>query len=136
MYLDKENLLCEDMAITDTDKASTNVIDMGAIDALVPAPNEKGEIEIFCQVTEDFAGGTSLVATLQQDNDEAFGSAADLVASAAILTATLVAGYRFKIAIPKDAITERYIRLYFDVTGTMSAGKVTAGFGRDLQTNG
>ena len=136
MYLDYENLFCNDQAITSVDGASTNVIDLGDDNALAPVPNEKGDVEILCQVTETFVGGTSLAITLQSDDDEAFGSATTLLTTPAIVTASLVAGYQFTIAVPREKITEQYLRLSFDVTGTMSAGKITAGLVLNRQTNG
>lgn len=136
MYLDKQALFSEDQAITDSDVASTNIIDLGADDSLVPSPNEKGQIEILCQVTEAFAGGDSLSVELEQDTAEAFSSPTDLLVTPAILTASLVAGYQFVIAVPAEKITERYIRLYYNVTGTMSAGKIVAGLVLNRQTNG
>lgn len=135
MIFDKENLFSEDQAVTTT-AASTNVIDLGADDSAVQTNNEKGMIEILVQVTTAFAGGTSLQVTLQTDTDVAFGSAASLQATAAIATASLTAGYQFAIIrLPRSAV-ERYIRLYYTVVGTMSAGAVFAGLVLDVQTNG
>lgn len=134
MILDYENLFSNDQAITVT-AAPTNVIDLGDDDSAVQALNQKGELDVFCQVTTAFAGGTSLQVALQSDDDEAFGSATTIMTSAAIATASLVAGYQFKFGkLPR--INERYIRLYYTVVGTMSAGKVVAGLVLDTQTNG
>jgi hypothetical protein len=134
MIADKENLFSEDQAITVT-AGSTNVIDLGADSSRIQALNEKGDVEVLAQITTAMAGGTSLQVTLQSDNDVAFGSATDLLTSAAIATAALVAGYQFKIGkLPR--INERYLRLYYTVVGTMSAGKVFAGLILDRQTAG
>lgn len=134
MYIDKENLLCDDMAITDTDKATTNIIDLGADGSATPTPNEKGDVEILCIVTEAFTGGTSLSIAAQTDSAEGFGTVETIATTAAIATASLVLGYQFKIAVPADAL-KRYFRLYCDVTGTMTAGKITAAIVKDRQTN-
>ena len=82
MILDKQNLFSEDQAITAT-AVSTNVIDMGTDNALVNSPNEK-DVELFVQVTADFATLTSLTVSLYTDSDVAFGSATLLFSSAAV----------------------------------------------------
>lgn len=133
MIADKQNIFSEDQAITVT-AASTNVIDLGNDDAAIQALNEKGDAELLVQVTTAFAGGTSLAVKLQSDDDEAFGSATDLIDTGAIVTATLVQGYKFRLALPE--INEQYLRLYYTVVGTMSAGKIFAGLVLDKQTNG
>jgi hypothetical protein len=134
MIIDKQTLMSEDQAVTVT-AASTNVIDLASIATGTPTPNELGNYELLLQVTTTFHAGTSMSATVQTDDDESFGSPTSLVASAAIATATLVAGYQYKIALPSDAITERYMRVYYTVVGTMDAGKVTAALVIDRQTN-
>lgn len=133
MILDYENLLSNDQAITDTDGASTNHIDLGDNDADVPTPNDmKGNCRILCQVTETFVGGTSLEVKVQTDDDANFGSATTIASSGAVVTASLVAGYQFYIDVPLET-AEQYLRLYYDVDGTMSAGKITAGIVIDKQ---
>jgi outer membrane receptor for ferrienterochelin and colicin len=134
MIFDKQAVFSEDQAVTVT-AASTNVINLGDDDAAVQALNSKGDLEVFAAVTTAFADGTSLKVGLQSDDDEAFGSPTTVVESAAIGVATLKAGYRFKI--PKlPRINEQYVRLYYTVVGTMSAGKIMAGLILDGQTNG
>ena len=144
MILDKQNMYSDDQAIT-TDAASTNVIDHGA-----PAtPKTTGVIAgralyrdmgvgvcipLLVQVTESFASGGSptLVVKLQADNDEAFGSATEVYASAALAKTALVAGARIPMmAVLPEGLNERYTRLYYDVTAdtthVFTAGKITAG---------
>lgn len=136
MILDKENLFSEDQAfaglIDNTTGYSTNIIDLGNDSARVQAMNEKGG-EILVQVTTTFASGTSLKVELLSDDDEAFGSPTTVVSSAAVVTASLVAGYQFKLRLPE--INEQYLRLKYTVAGTMTAGKVLAGLILDKQTN-
>lgn len=132
MILDHQNLFSNDQAIT-TSAASTNIIDLGNDDSKVQALNEKGEIEILIQVTTAFVGGTSIAVAVQADDDSAFGSAETLYTSAAIASADLVAGYKFKIrALPE--INKQYIRLYYTVVGTFTAGNILAGLVLDRQT--
>lgn len=136
MIADKQNLFSEDQAITVT-AASTNVIDLGADNARNQLNNEKN-VRVFAQVTTAFASGTSLKATLQADDDEAFGSAVTVFETAAVATASLIAGYQFSINAPLPRLgsaDKRYLRLYYTVVGTMSAGKIFAGLVLDQQTN-
>ena len=134
MILDKQNLMSDDQALT-ASVASTNVIDLGDDTSKVKALNEKGDLEVFAQVTTAFSGGTSVKATLQSDDDEAFGSPTTLIETAAIAVADLVAGYGFRFkGLPE--INERYLRMYFTVVGTPTAGKVTAGLALQRQTSG
>lgn len=134
MILDKQNTFSAAQAITVT-AASTNVIDLGNDDSLVQAINEKGCIDILIQVQTAFAGGTSLTIAFQHDDDEEFGSAVTPYSTAAILTATLAAGYQIAFAAP-ITIPEQYCRLYYTISGTMSAGALDAHIVLDRQTNG
>lgn len=119
MYLDKENLYSEDQTLTAT-TVSTNVIDHTITEI---GPGE--QVEVVVQVTEDFDAGT-VQATLQTDSDEAFGSAVDLVSSAAVAAADLVAGYQFALSTLPQHIQE-HTRLNYTVTGAPTTGRVTAG---------
>jgi hypothetical protein len=136
MILDKENLFSEDQVIAgtidNTTGYGTNIIDLGNDDAAVQALNEKGG-ELLVQVTADFASGTSMQVVLQSDDDEAFGSPTTLVSSAAVVTASLKAGYQYRLALPE--INEQYLRVSYVVAGTMTTGKVLAGIVVDKQTN-
>lgn len=134
MIFDKQALFSEDQALT-VSAASSNVIDLGDDSARVQALNEKGDLEVMIQVTTAFAGGTSLKATLQSDDDEAFGSPTTVLDSAAVVTASLVQGYQFPFGeLPR--ISERYLRVAYTIVGTMSAGKVFAGLNLDRQSSG
>lgn len=135
MILDKENLFSEDQdlgAAADQAIVSTNIIDLGNDDAAVQALNEKGG-QLLVQVTEAFAGGTSVKVGLFSDDDVAFGSPTTVLETAAVATASLVAGYQFKLALPP--INEQYLRLTYTVVGTMTAGMIVAGIVLDKQTN-
>lgn len=132
MILDKQNLFSEDQAVTVTAN-STNIIDLGNDDSAVQALNEKGELELFVQVTTAFANATSMSVTLTSDDSSTFASETTVLASAAVAEASLVAGYQFKLGkLPR--INEQYIRLTYTVVGTHNAGAVTAGLILDRQT--
>jgi len=124
MVLDKQNLFSEDQAITVT-AVSTNIIDLGTDATGTPTPNNK-DAEILAQVTTAFVGGTSVAFSLYTDSDVAFGSATLMFTTAAVVTASLVAGYKFKVPTLPEGV-ERYVRATYTVVGTHSAGAVTAG---------
>lgn len=134
MFIDKQNLMSEDQAVT-VSAASTNVIDLGDDDAKIQTLVEKGNVDVFCQVTETFADGTSMKASLQTSDAENFSPAVTLLESAAIGVSSLVAGYKFPFS-KLPAGTKRYLRMYYTVVGTMSDGSVTAALAFDSQTNG
>jgi hypothetical protein len=141
MILDKQNLFSDDQAIT-ASAASTNVIDIGGAGGTIPGTSttigtDKGPgepLEVLCQVTGTFSTCTSVKVSVQTDSDEAFGTVATLLDTAAIGVSTLVAGYKFRIAIPRVGLS-RYIRLYYTVAGSNAgAGStITAGFTPALQ---
>ena len=132
MILDYQNLFSNDQALTTT-AASTNVIDLGADDAYIQDANEKGDVKLWAQVTTALAGGTSVQAVLQEDDDVAFGTAVTLVQSAAIAAASLVAGYQFPIEMP-SRISKRYLRINYVIVGTFTSGAVSAGLVLEKQT--
>jgi len=118
-YLSK---FSDEQAITTT-AVSTNVVDLELVN---PNLGEGTPLFARVRVTADFADGTSLKVSLQDSADNS--TFADLASTAAIATATLVQGYNFvKLAIPDEH--RRYVRLNYTVSGTMTAGKVTAWVG-------
>lgn len=135
MILDKETLISDDQVILGVDLASANVIDLGADDGLVNQPNEKGAFsELFFQVTESFVGGTSLKVHVVNEADAVIADATgSVVETSAILTAVLVAGYTFTVRMPRT-LALRYLAAWYDVTGTFTEGKITAGIISDVQT--
>lgn len=143
MIFDKENLFSEDQAIT-ADAASTNVIDLGApgtpanyLGALKRDIGPGNPLELWISVSETFNNLTSLTITMQSDTADTFGSQTTFGTTLAIPLADLVAGYYVKFpAYWPEGNTERYVRLFYDVTGTApSTGKITAGIVAARQTN-
>jgi len=83
-------------------------------------------IPLLIQVTEDFAGATSVKAAVQTSATEDFASYETLAESGAIPLANLKAGYKFPINfVPKGNLG--YMRTYYTVAGTGTAGAITAG---------
>lgn len=133
MILSIYNMFSDDQAITGN-AASSNVIDLGPIGNVPFTSTQlardiaKGNpVPILIQVTVAFATIVTLTVTLQSDNDEAFGSAATVAATPAIGVASLVPGYRFPILYVPPGLGERYLRLYYTVSTSATAGKITAG---------
>lgn len=135
MYIDKETLLSDNQAITTT-AASENIYSFGDDDSTVQTLNEKGQLKVLAKVGTTFVGsGATLKLTLQSDDSSTFASALTLYESAAIAVGTLASGYAFNVSgLPR--IKERYLRAYFTVSGTFTAGKVHVGLVLDEQTNG
>lgn len=134
MLFDKQNLFSDAQAITAT-AASTNVIDFGAPQTPKHAANAitrdigKGrKPDLRIQVVEAFNTLTSLTVAVQVDNDESFGSPTTVM-DMVIPLASLTLG---KVVLPQLVplgSNERYMRLYYTVTGTApTLGKITAGF--------
>ena len=133
MIFDEQALFSDKQAIT-ADAASTNVIDLGAPGTpkhgKAPITQDFGRgraVPIRIQATEAFNNLTSLKIKVQVDDNEAFSSAKD-VAEVTVLQADLVAGYVAPMSYVPRGTNERYMRLYYDVTGTApTTGKITAG---------
>jgi hypothetical protein len=132
MVLDQNTLFSDKQAITG-DVASTNSIDLGAPG--VAAYNSiqlrrklgvSKDTPLLIQVVEDFNNLTDLKVIVQSDDNQAFSSPKD-VFSQTIPLIDLKKGFVSEIdTLP--VIKERYIRLYYDVTGTApTTGKITAG---------
>ncbi|MDK2769912.1 MAG: hypothetical protein KYX69_19615 [Sphingomonas sp.] len=137
MIFDRTTLLSDAQAIT-ADAASTNTIDLGPIKSGMVRDIGKGKpIPLLIQVVETFNNLTSMTFALQTDDNEAFSSAKTVWVSGAILLADLVAG---KVIVPEyvtRGTNERYMRLYYDITGTApTTGKITAGVTMGNQSNG
>lgn len=108
--------LSDKQAITTT-AASTNVVDTRDNDIGAGRP-----LYLVLHVVEAFAGGTSLAVALQDSaNNSTF---ADVVVNPAIPLAGLTLGKKVVLGLPPGL--RRYLRANYTVSGTFSAGKVTA----------
>lgn len=142
MIFDAQGLFSDSQAIT-ADAGSTNCIDLRATGtpyggvALVRDVGKGVGIPVSISVTEAFNNLTSLQVSVQVDDNDSFSSATTVQLTGAIPLASLVAGYQFQaIARLPEGTKERYVRLYYDVTGTApSTGKITAGIVAARQTN-
>lgn len=129
MILDKQLMFSEAQALTSTDAASTNVLDLGALGY---GDSGNSPMEVFVRVGTAFADGTSVLIKLQSATDAAFTTPVDSSVQETVLTAALTANaVVLKARLPYGL--KRYVRLYYDVTGTFTAGKFTAGLILDRQ---
>ena len=121
MRLDAHNEYSHAQAVTAT-AVSSHVIDHGD-----NADFTQGKpIPLNIQVVEDFDKLTSLTLEVQQSDMEDFASA-DVVVSSTLPLADLTTGARFPVRV-LPAITKRYSRLRYVVTGTApTTGQITAG---------
>lgn len=128
MIFDRQTLFSDAQAVT-ADAASTNVIDLGPIATGIIRNVGKGKrIPLVIQVVEDFNTLTSLEVKVETDSADSFASPKVVATTGAIALADLKKGKRFSIDfIPRDT-DERFVRLYYDVTGTApTLGRITAG---------
>ncbi len=115
----------DDQVITDTDTASTNILDFTLSDLEMGS----GEpVWLNIRIGTAFAGGTNIVFSLRYDTVAPIDSSSTVIyQTAAITTATMVAGYWvLRMPLPANVDEERIIGLYYDHTGTMSAGTINA----------
>lgn len=151
MLFDKQNLFSDQQNLAQAagTYTSTNAIDLGANPA-APLVNSAGgtftpikdlgrggQAELVAQVTETFTSGGAATVTAQliQSAASNLGSPTVLASSQAIAVASLVAGYQFRIEVPVG-VSQRYLGMQYVIgTAATTAGKVTAGFTTDRQTN-
>lgn len=142
MIFDRTLLFSNAQAIT-ADAASTDYVDLGPVGtafghaaALRRDIGKGGNIPLLIQVTEAFNNLTSMKVIVQVDEDPAFGSPKNLQ-SVELLLADLVPGRGVGITAVPPGASERYMRVFYDITGTApTTGKVTAGVVADVQTSG
>lgn len=125
MLIDATLMLSDKQAIT-TSAASENIIDQAT------AGNACAHAMVVAHADEDFAGAEEISISLQTSEQADFGVYEQL-ASVSCQAQNLKAGKTLlKMALPLGV--KRYIRGYYQVTGTATAGKlslfVTAGADR------
>lgn len=90
---------------------------------------------VFTVGSTAFAGGTSITFQVVTDDNAALSSPTVVAATAAITTANLGAGAQFVVAVPPQiaSLGERYLGAQYTVSGTYSAGTVTADVVHNVQ---
>lgn len=132
MILDATLMMSENQAITSGTVVSTNTIDFGKRGTVPPRGNgiraDMGfgtKIPLLVQVTQAFAGLTSLSVSLQTSDTEDFAEA-KTVFTEEIKADDLKEGCRISLPVVPYKTTGRYIRMSYEAAGTATAGAVTA----------
>ena len=131
MIIDNENIFSKDQEITVT-TASNNIIDLGNNDSLIQEITNNG-ILISILITTAFVGGLEIYVIFQTSDSEDFSDYTDLVYSDSLTIDMLEeTGRQFCIDFFPVNI-RRYLRLYYVVSGTMSAVAIHASLILDSQ---
>lgn len=132
MLVDKSLLMADEQSST-VSAASTSYID-----TLQNSGNKYinfGDADkmpwFFVEITTAVTGGTSVAFSLQTDTSSGFATAlATLWSSGAIAVASLTAGYRLAVRIPKGV--KRYLRGYATIVGPITTGAWSMGIAMDV----
>lgn len=118
MLLDQNAVLSDGQEIT-ASAASQNVIDLGAAGNAAA-----GALFAVCRVEKGFTGLTALTVALQTSDTEAFSAPVEL-ASVTPAAAGLGKDGQLIFAAAVPAGLKRFVRAYYTVTGTVTAGSVS-----------
>ena len=130
MIIDKALQVSNEQAVT-VSAASTDVIDLGQANPNLGL-NDHTSLAITVDTAVTADGAATVTFSLQDSADNS--SFADVVATAAIGKATLVAGAQ--IVLPMPTKLRRYVRVYYTVaTGPLTAGKFSAQVVTGIQQN-
>ncbi|MBP5430041.1 MAG: hypothetical protein J6Y25_04080 [Elusimicrobiaceae bacterium] len=119
MLLD-QNLMFSDAQTISATAASTNVVDLTAAGNAVP-----GRLVLIGHVDTAFAGATQIVAALQTSDKSDFSSGVVTLASATLNATQLADTEKNLFALAVPAGMKRYLRVYYTVTGTVTAGAMS-----------
>jgi len=131
MITDKLLRVSTDQAVTTT-AVSTDTVDLSVARDM----GEGGDLYMNFAMTEAFAGGTSTnFEVIIADNAALSSNVVVIGASGAIVTADLTLGKNVAVRLnPQIAsLGKRYLGARYTVSGTNSAGKVTADMVTDVQ---
>lgn len=117
MLLDQSAIL-SDKQVLKTTASSANTLDLAAAGNAVP-----GSLYVVARLDESLKGATGLTVVLQTADTADFSNAKELVSVAFGAEHLAGAGELFRLPFPLGA--KRYVRAYYTVAGTPSAGKVS-----------
>ena len=118
MLLDQMNIFSDKQALRSTG-ASTNTVDLGAAGNAAP-----GGLVVVGHVDTAFAGATQVVVAFQTATNSSFTSPITLASFT--LNATALANTKSPLfAAMVSTGLKRYLRVYYTVTGTVTAGNIT-----------
>ena len=127
MIIDSLLELSIKQAVT-TSAASTNVVDFGLKNPNLG--NGPSPLYAVFTVPEAFTGGSMTIALQDSENNTNF---TNVITGVTIAATDLKAGAQYVLPLPVKH--RRYIRAYYAVTGSMTAGKNNAAIVRGLQNN-
>lgn len=117
MLLDQSAIL-SDKQVLKTTASSANTLDLAAAGNAV-----QGALYVVARLDESLKGATKLTVALQTADTADFSNAKELVNVAFGAEHLAAAGELFSVPFPLGA--KRYVRAYYTVAGTPSAGKVS-----------
>lgn len=117
MLLD-QSVIFSDRQVLKTTASSANTLDLAAAGNAVP-----GSLYVVARLDESLKGATGLTVALQTADTADFSNAKELVSVAFGAEHLAGAGELFRLPFPLGA--KRYVRAYYTVAGTPSAGKVS-----------
>ncbi len=119
MLLDKTAMFSDAQALRSTG-ASTNTLDLSAAGNAVP-----GRLVLIGHADTAFAGATQVVAALQTSDKADFSSGVVTLASVTLSGTELADTEKNLFALGIPAGLKRYLRVYYTVTGTVTAGAIS-----------
>jgi hypothetical protein len=130
MITDKLLRVSTDQALTTT-AVSTDTIDLSVARDI----GEGQDLYMNFAVTTAFAGGTSVKFEVIQSAAADLSSPTVIGSTDAVVTASLVAGYNTAVRINPQIGSkgQQYIGARYTISGTYTAGKVTADIVMDIQ---
>ena len=119
MLLDQNVMFSDAQALRATG-ASTNTVDLTAAgDAAL------GRLVVLAHADTAFAGATQIVCALQTSDKSDFSSGVVTLASATVSGTQLADTQKNLFALGIAAGMKRYLRMYYTVTGTITAGAIS-----------
>ncbi len=117
--------LSDDQVVTDTDVASTNIIDFTLSDLEMGAGNPYW---LNIRVGTAFTSGTSITFSLRHDSVAPIDASSIVIyQTAAIAEASLTAGaWILRMPLPVNVDEQRIVGLFYDTDGTHATGTINA----------
>lgn len=132
MILDSQNIYSDSQAVT-ASAGSTNQIDHGIARDLGTGQPLYLVVSVTVALT-DAGSDSTVVASLETDNDSAFGSPTLAVLSLPVFAALAAIGVTRIGFLPPVAVNERYSRVFYTVAnGNLTTGSFDAFLVQDIQ---
>ena len=132
MQLHQDQIFDDNVAITVTRDGTNKLMIAGASGVGTFNNNELdgNDLNVNVDITQVFAGGTSLQVSIFGSADDATYDTVPLIQSGVIPLARLTLGNRIQIPLPSKIPTgftiPKYIKVTYTVVGTMTTGKVVS----------